>query len=350
MLLAGLIVAERCADIAKNTPATQRGNSSAGAPPSGNFASDINGFSRHESNIAAPIDWRQPNRKERDGPHPNARIDRRDRRRRRGSHHDLLAAAGHQGDSRPGYPRTVAVDQSCVHRRHIALAHLWRCARRLAPDRVKRRHLRTDGGDRRHEAATRVTRAAIVELRSFVGRSVFHPFENASAPGWRITTDVACAREWAPIWPSAARVSSIRRSIACFGPSAPSAPSPHRNALPAKVALAPSARARTTSVPLRTPLSRITLACPLTSETTAGSTSIDAGSASNCRPPWFETQIPSMPSDTALAASAGCMTPLSTSGRFQRSRKRAISSQVKAPPISLRVKAITSLVPAPSLA
>src|SRR5262249_12130041 len=203
----------------------------------------MNGFSRHESNIEEPLDCRAARIARKGAAPPNAPwIDRRDRCRRRGSHHDLLAAAGHQGDSRPGYPRTVAVDQSCVHRRHIALAHLWRCARRLAPDRVKRRHLRTDGGDRRHEAATRVTRAAIVELRSFVGRSVFHPFENASAPGWRITTDFACAREWAPIWPSAARVSSIRRSIACFGPSAPSAPSPHRNALPAKVALAPSAR------------------------------------------------------------------------------------------------------------
>ena len=105
-------------------------------------------------------------------------------------------------------------------------------------------------------------------------------------------------------------------------------------------------RAARRRAPLRTPESNSTVAREPTCAATAGSTSIGAGSASIWRPPWFETQTPSMPSETAVSASAGCMMPLSTSGFFHLSRKRAISSQVKAPPISLRAKLITSFVPA----
>src|SRR5712671_6153868 len=68
----------------------------------------------------------------------------------------------------------------------------------------------------------------------------------------------------------------------------------------------------------------------------------------NLSPSMFETQMPSTPSDRAFSASAGCMMPLSTSGRFHRSRKRATSSHVNAPPISSRANLITSLRRAPS--
>ena len=64
-----------------------------------------------------------------------------------------------------------------------------------------------------------------------------------------------------------------------------------------------------------------------------------AGSPSTWRPPWFETMTPSTPSASAFSASLGCRMPLRTSGRFQRSRKRATSYQVKAPRCSPCMKA-----------
>ena len=59
--------------------------------------------------------------------------------------------------------------------------------------------------------------------------------------------------------------------MTCFGPSPPSAPSPQRNALPANAACAPSASARTTSRPLRTPESNSTVAREPTCAAIAGS-------------------------------------------------------------------------------
>src|SRR5258708_29195149 len=61
------------------------------------------------------------------------------------------------------------------------------------------------------------------------------------------------------------------RSITWSGPSAPRAPRPHKNALPANAASAPSATARTTSSPERIPLSTITVVRPPTARAMAGS-------------------------------------------------------------------------------
>src|SRR5437899_1155710 len=83
------------------------------------------------------------------------------------------------------------------------------------------------------------------------------------------------------------------------------APRPHGKALPANAASAPSATARTTSSPERTPLSSIRVTRPPTARAMAGSTSMGAGRASTWRPPWFDTTMPSTPSDTHLSASAG---------------------------------------------
>src|SRR5712672_910459 len=113
--------------------------------------------------------------------------------------------------------------------------------------------------------------------------------QNRRTPGWRTTMLRASAGLRAPIWPSAAWVSSVRRSMTWDGPRRPSAPSPHRKAFPANVACAPSASARATSAPLRIPESIITVARPATRAATAGSASIAAGSASTWRPPWFDT-------------------------------------------------------------
>src|SRR6476659_8272338 len=90
------------------------------------------------------------------------------------------------------------------------------------------------------------------------------------APGWRITAERACAGRNAPTWPNADFISSIMRSITWPGPSAPSAPRPHRKALPANAKSAPSATARTTSSPERMPLSSITVARPPTASAMVG--------------------------------------------------------------------------------
>ena len=58
-----------------------------------------------------------------------------------------------------------------------------------------------------------------------------------SAPGCRIMTLRASAGECAPTWPSADCNSSMNRSMAWPGPSEPSAPRLHRNALPASAQL-----------------------------------------------------------------------------------------------------------------
>ena len=49
---------------------------------------------------------------------------------------------------------------------------------------------------------------------------------------------------------------------------------------------------------------------------------------STCRPPWFDTTMPSTPWSSASAASGGCWMPLRTIGRDVRSRSRARSAQV----------------------
>ena len=65
--------------------------------------------------------------------------------------------------------------------------------------------------------------------------------QKCKAPLWRITTERASSGVSAPSWPNAACVSSIRMSMTWLAPSSPSAPRPHKNALPANAAAAPSA-------------------------------------------------------------------------------------------------------------
>ena len=90
----------------------------------------------------------------------------------------------------------------------------------------------------------------------------------------------ALARQFVP---SAERVSSSSKSIACSGPGVPSAPrTPSCWPLPISTASAPSAIARTTSEPERTPESISTVAWPPACRTIAGNASIGGGNASTC--------------------------------------------------------------------
>ena len=63
--------------------------------------------------------------------------------------------------------------------------------------------------------------------------------------------------------------------------------------------LAPSAKALSTSLPRRMPLSIIT-GTPGQAFTMAGSTRSGAIAPSSCRPPWLDTTMPSTPASTAL--------------------------------------------------
>ena len=143
--------------------------------------------------------------------------------------------------------------------------------------------------------------------------------------------------------PRASRRSAGRSHARALGP--PSAPRPHRNALPAKAACAPSAtRAHHVEAAAhagieqdRWPASRPAPRSPAArrSAPAAPRSGGRRGSRPRCRRCRARSHV---------SASAGCMMPLSTSGFFHLSRKRAISSQVNAPPISLRAKLITSLM------
>src|SRR5438034_5212849 len=68
-------------------------------------------------------------------------------------------------------------------------------------------------------------------------------------------------------------------------PSSPSAASAYATGRPTSTACAPSATARRTSTPRRTPLSSRISARPSTASTTGGSASIEAGTPSSWRPP-----------------------------------------------------------------
>jgi len=104
-------------------------------------------------------------------------------------------------------------------------------------------------------------------------------------------------------------------------PSSPAIPRPQTHGRATSTARAPSASAVITSEPVRMPLSKSTGKSSGTTSTTPGSASSAAIDPSTCRPPWFETTIPSYPRRTASRASSGCSTPLTRSGRSVASRR-----------------------------
>ncbi len=93
-------------------------------------------------------------------------------------------------------------------------------------------------------------------------------------------------------------------------------------------AVAPRASALNASAPLRIPLSITIGTWPPTASAIAGSAAIVEIAPSTWRPPWLDTQTPSMPSSTARLASSGWRMPFSTIGSRVRSRKNGRSSQV----------------------
>mmetsp|Transcript_24485 Transcript_24485/g.54612 ORF Transcript_24485/g.54612 Transcript_24485/m.54612 type:complete len:206 (-) Transcript_24485:784-1401(-) len=98
--------------------------------------------------------------------------------------------------------------------------------------------------------------------------------------------------------------------------SSPPTPSAKKTGFPIPTAEAPRARAFRTSVPRRIPPSIQTgTPLPRMASTTSGNTSNAERQPSNCRPPWFETMIPSAPAPTARMASSAVMMPLTTRGK-----------------------------------
>ena len=59
----------------------------------------------------------------------------------------------------------------------------------------------------------------------------------------------------------------------------------------------------------------------------AGSSCAVAGTVSSVRPPWLDKTTPSAPSSMARRASAGCVMPLSSRGKWVWLRSQATSSQ-----------------------
>ena len=76
------------------------------------------------------------------------------------------------------------------------------------------------------------------------------------------------------------------------------------------------------------PLSMRTVASPPTASRTSTSASSEATAPSTCRPPWFETTIPSTPCSSAIRASSAVSTPLTRIGNSVRSRSQARSAHV----------------------
>ena len=103
-------------------------------------------------------------------------------------------------------------------------------------------------------------------------------------------------------------------------PSSPAAARPQHAGRPTSTAVAPRASALKISVPRRNPPSTSTGTRPSTASTISGSTVIGAWTESSCRPPWFETTIPSTPTSTPIRASSAVMIPLTRSGTGAASR------------------------------
>lgn len=113
----------------------------------------------------------------------------------------------------------------------------------------------------------------------------------------------------------------------CLTPSSPESASPYTYGRPIHTILAPRANAFKTSVPDRTPESKMTSISSPTASAISGSTSNEAMQPSTCLPPWLETMIPSMPISTALRASRTVCIPFKTIGPDQCFRRNFRSSQ-----------------------
>src|SRR5215831_18045609 len=106
-------------------------------------------------------------------------------------------------------------------------------------------------------------------------------------PPWliRSRSRVTSPRDPQPQKTSARRSSERSISKTSDTPSSPATAKPHSTGLPIATALAPSARAFTTSVPRRIPPSTSKGTFPSTDSAISGSSSIAAGTLSSCRPP-----------------------------------------------------------------
>lgn len=95
-----------------------------------------------------------------------------------------------------------------------------------------------------------------------------------------------------------------------------------------RTALAPRARALTTSVPRRMPPSTRTGMRPSMRSTTRGRAWMVAGTVSRFRAPWFETMMPAAPASSPRAASSAFRTPFKRTGTFAKDRSHSTSFQV----------------------
>ncbi len=91
--------------------------------------------------------------------------------------------------------------------------------------------------------------------------------------------------------------------------------------------LAPSASARTTSMPVRMPPSNMISICEPTASTISGSTSIEDGAPSSWRPPWLETTMACAPVLAASSASSTSRMPFRISLPGQIERIQSMSFQ-----------------------
>jgi hypothetical protein len=101
----------------------------------------------------------------------------------------------------------------------------------------------------------------------------------------------------------------------------------NRKGRPTKAKCTPSARALRTSLPRRIPPSNITV-IGAAARAISGSTRGGAMAPSSCRPPWFDTIMPSAPASRALWASSAARMPLITKFPRQRLRMDFRCSQV----------------------
>src|SRR5262245_11207363 len=178
----------------------------------------------------------------------------------------------------------------------------------------------------------------VVAVRLQFGRETRGPFVVPASDRAVVDLDGhgANCRHWGPSsetdrQPESASVrskSATKLRITSRAPCSPPSARPYTYGRPTSTAVAPRASALKASAPPRTPLSRSTGTRPATTSTTAGSASSDPIEPSTCRPPWFETTIPSRPCSTASLASPGWRIPLTTIGSLVRSRSHVKSSHV----------------------
>ena len=126
--------------------------------------------------------------------------------------------------------------------------------------------------------------------------------------------------DFAPVSVIATFISFSIRFSRLATPAWPAVASAYKKARPSSTVSAPSAIIRTTSSPLRIPLSARMAISPFTASAIAGSARAEESTPSSWRPPWLETTIPSAPKRTASRASSGSRIPLITIGPSQKSR------------------------------